>query len=146
MCVHVLVIATCNILLIRGDVDLGAGRDRDVCIANGIASSDFRAFSIKGNGNWTAALDLLSLASIVNHRLVVFVGAVGEVHANNIETGLAELVNGRNRVGLRPNGADDRGTTIVLGWLEFGVELGQPRNLSGAGAEVVKSCCHFESK
>ena len=91
-------------------------------------------------------MDLLSLAGVVNDGLVVFVRAVGEVHANDIKTGLAELVDGHDRVGLGANGADDGGPTVVPGGLEFGVELGEPGNLGGAGAEVVKSGRHLESR
>ena len=144
--IHVLVVTARDVLLIRRDVDLGAGRDRDVRIADRVASSDLRALGVKGNGNRTTALDLLSLAGVVDDGLVVLVRPVGEVHANDIEAGLAELVDGLDRVRLGANGADDGGPTVVLGGLEFGVELGEPRNLGGAGAEVVKSGRHVESR
>jgi hypothetical protein len=47
------------------------------------------AYGVKSNGNGTASLGLLGLTSVVNDRLVVLVRAVGEVHANNVETGFA---------------------------------------------------------
>lgn len=140
--IHVLVIAGIHVLLIGGDVDLGAGGDGDVGIVNRVSGSDLRALGIKSNGNGATKLGLLGLASIVNDGLVVFVGAVGEVHTNDIETSLAELVDGCDRVGLGANGADDGGSTIVLGGLDLSVELREPRNLGGAGAEVVKSGRH----
>ena len=45
------------------------------------------AYGVKSNGNGTARLSLLGLTGVVNDRLVVRVRAVGEVHANNVETG-----------------------------------------------------------
>ena len=50
---------------------------------------------------------------MVDNRLVVLVGTVGKVHANNVKTGPAESRNHLDRVGLRTNGADDGRTTVV---------------------------------
>lgn len=50
----------------------------------------------------------------------------GEVHANNVETGLAEGVDGLNRVGLGADGADDGRAAVVLLGLVGGVEVGEP--------------------
>jgi hypothetical protein len=47
------------------------------------------AYGVKSNSNGTARLGLLGLTGVVNDRLVVLVRAVGEVHANNVETGFA---------------------------------------------------------
>lgn len=58
--------------------------------------------------------------------LVVLVAAVGEVHANNVETIVAELVQGLDGVGLGSDCTDDGGTAKVASWLKLGVELCQP--------------------
>jgi hypothetical protein len=44
---------------------------------------------------------------------------MGEVHANNIETSCAELVDGLHGVRLGANCADNRGSAVVLGRLEL---------------------------
>jgi hypothetical protein len=145
MFLHVLVITGCGVLLISSDVDLSAGRDRDVLVTNSVTGTDLRALGIQSNGNLPTLLNLLSLAGIVDNGLVVFVGAVGEVHANNVKTGSAELVDGLDRVCLGADCADDGGAAVVLGWLELGVQLGEPFDLSRAGAEVVKGGRHLDS-
>lgn len=51
---------------------------------------------------------------------------MGEVHADNVKTGISELVDGLNRVGLGANGADDGGAAIVALRSESSVEGGKP--------------------
>jgi hypothetical protein len=140
---HVLVVAGSSILLIGGDVDLGTGRDGDISITGGVTGSDLWTLGVKGDGDLTTGLNSLGLTGVVNDGLVVLVGAVGEVHADNVQTRLAELVDGLNGVGLWANGADDGSTAVVLGWLELGVELGEPLNLGLAGVEVFESSSHL---
>ena len=84
--IHVLAVGSRSILVIGGDVHLGSRRDGNILIAVCITSSDLGAFGVKSNGDLTSLLDLLSLSGIVNDGLVVFVGTVGEVHADDIET------------------------------------------------------------
>jgi hypothetical protein len=45
---------------------------------------------------------------------------MGEVHANDIETSSAELVDGFDRVRFGSDCTDDRGTSIVFCRLELG--------------------------
>jgi hypothetical protein len=61
---------------------------------------------------------------------------VGEVHANDIKTGSAELVDGLNRVGLGANGADDGRAAVVALRGVIGIEVGQPGD-AAAGVEVL---------
>ena len=70
---------------------------------------------------------------MVDNGLMVFVGTVGKVHADDIEASLAELVDSLNGVCLRTNCADDRGSAVVLGGVEIGVQLGEPSDLGCAG-------------
>lgn len=72
---------------------------------------------------------------------MVLVRAVGEVHANNIETCHAQFVDRLDGVGLGANCADDGCTAVVLCWLVFGIELAQPLDL-GAGGEMICSSSH----
>ena len=80
----------------------------------------------------TSLLDFLRFAGMVDDRLMVFVGTVGEVHADDIETSLAKLVDSLDRVCLGTNCTDDGGTAVVLSRLELGVELREPSNLGRA--------------
>ena len=41
---HVLVVASSGVLVVGGDVDLGAGADGEVLVADGVAGSDLRSF------------------------------------------------------------------------------------------------------
>ena len=116
---HVLVVAACSIFVVRGNIELSAGRDWDILVVGSVTSSNLRALGIQRNSNLTSLLDLLSLAGMINHRLVVFVGAVGEVHANDIETSYTELIDSLNGVCLGTNCADNRRSAVVLGWLEL---------------------------
>lgn len=61
---------------------------------------------------------------------MVLVGAVGEVHAHDVKTGQAQLVDGLDRVGLGANGADDGGAAQVALGLVGSVERGQPGDLA----------------
>jgi hypothetical protein len=70
---HVLIVAACRILVISGNVELCSRRDGDVLVVGSVAGSDLRALGVQGNGDLTALLDLLSLAGMVDHGLVVFV-------------------------------------------------------------------------
>lgn len=45
------------------------------------------AYGVKSNGDGAARLESLSLAGVVDNRLVVLVGTVGEVHADNVKAG-----------------------------------------------------------
>lgn len=51
---------------------------------------------------------------------------MGEVHADNVETGIAQLVDGLDRVGLGANGADDGRAAVVVLRAVGGVERGKP--------------------
>jgi len=62
---------------------------------------------------------------------------VGEVHANDIETDLAEGVDLLGRVGLGADGADDGGSSVLLGRCVLSVELAEPLDPGPAGVEVV---------
>lgn len=61
---------------------------------------------------------------------------MGEVHANNIETGGAELVDGLDRVGLGADRADDGGAAVVALRSVVGIQVGEPGN-AAAGIEVL---------
>jgi hypothetical protein len=98
--VHVLGVGGSGVLLVGGDVELGAGSDGDVLIVGGVASADLRALGVEGDGNGTASLGALSLAGVVDDGLVVLVAAVREVHADNVHAGGAEHVHLLGRVGL----------------------------------------------
>lgn len=57
---------------------------------------------------------------------MILVAAVGKVHANDVQPGITELVDGLNGVGLGANRANDgRPAEVALG-LVGGVELGKP--------------------
>lgn len=66
---HVLSRALSLVLLIGGNVEDGTGGDGKILIVLGVTGTDLRTLGVKGNGNRTAGLDLLSLASIVNDGL-----------------------------------------------------------------------------
>ena len=72
---------------------------------------------------------------MIDYGLVIFVGAMGEVHANYIKTSGSKLVNCLDRVRLGTDRADDGGTTVIFGRLEFGVKLAEPLDLTG-GQEI----------
>ena len=72
---------------------------------------------------------------------MVLVRAMGEVHADDIETCHAQFVDGLDGVCLGTNCADDGCSAVVLGWLVFGIKLAQPLDL-GAGGEMVCGGCH----
>jgi len=71
---------------------------------------------------------------------------MGEVHADNVETGSAELVDGLDRVRLWPDCADDRGPTVVLCWLELCVQGREPLDLCRAGREMIHCGSHDEGR
>ena len=98
------------------------------------------------NGERTAGLGGLGLAGIVNDRLVVLVCAVGEVHAHDIETSLAEGIDLLGGVGLGPNGADNGGATVLTGRRVLSVELRQPFDPRAAGVQVVERVRHCGSE
>jgi hypothetical protein len=68
---------------------------------------------------------------------VVFVAAVGKVHAHHVQTSIAELVDGLDRVCLWADGADDGSPAQVPLGLQGSVELGEPVN--SAQVEVIES-------
>ena len=113
-------------------MDLSTCSDWQILISNSVTSSDLRTLRIQSNRDLTTRLNLLRLAGIVNDRLVVAVFAVGEVHSDDVEAILSELVDRLNRVRLGTNCADDRGTTIVLGRPVFRIEGSKPSDLGGA--------------
>lgn len=94
--VHVFGVTSSLVLVVRGDVQLGASRDGEIGIAGGVAGPDFldtcsvlscllcfaaRLFTygtlgVQGNGNLAAGLGLFGSAGIVNDGLVVRVLAL----------------------------------------------------------------------
>ena len=102
------------------------------------------SYGVEGNGQRPAGLRLLGLARVVNDRLVVLVRAVGEVHADDVETSPAESVHLLRGVGLGADGADDGGSSVLLGWVVFGVELAEPLNPGPASIEVVEAAAVLE--
>lgn len=139
---HVLVVALGGVCIISGDVQDVTSADGDIRIVHRVTGSDLGALGVEGNGKRPAGLFGLGLAGIVNDRLVVLVGAVRKVHADDIQTSSTERVDLLGRVGLGANGADDGCATVLLGGVVLGVELGQPFNPGPAGVEVVESVGH----
>jgi hypothetical protein len=137
--VHVLVVAGGGVLLIGGNIQDCAGLDRDIGIANSVTCADLRALGVEGNGERATSLGPLGLTRVVDNGLVVLVRTVGEVHADDIETNLAQSVDLLGRVGLGANGTDDGGTAVLLGWVVLSVELAEPFNPGPASVEVVQS-------
>jgi hypothetical protein len=70
---------------------------------------------------------------------MVFVGAVGEVHADDIETRLAQGVHLLGGVGLGADGTNDRGSAVLLRRVVLGVELAEPLNPGPASIEVIET-------
>ena len=66
---HVLGRARSLVLLIGGDVEDGTSGDGKILIVGGVAGTNLRALGVESNGNRTARLDLLGLASVVNDGL-----------------------------------------------------------------------------
>lgn len=95
------------ICLIGGEDNLSASLDWKVGVANSATSADLWALGVKSDSDLASWLLLLSLAGVVDDRLVICVVTVGAVHANDVETSLAERVDGSGRVGLWANGTDD---------------------------------------
>jgi len=69
---------------------------------------------------------LFKIQLMCKTRTVVFIAAVGKVHAHNVQSSIAELVDGLDRVGLGSDGADDGSPAKVAGGLVSSVELGKP--------------------
>lgn len=164
-CVHVLSIASSGVLVVGGEVHDLAGGDGDISVVLGVAGADLGALGVEGDGDLTAGLGLLGGAGIVNDGLVVLVAAVllvdtmladgrqtgrgsgvahGEVHAHDVQTGLAQSVDGLNRVGLGTDGADDGRAAVVLLGLVGSVEAGEPGDLSAYIKVVLSSSSHCE--
>jgi hypothetical protein len=139
---HVLVVALGSVRLISSDVHDIARADRNIRIVDRVARSDLWALGIERNGKRPARVLLLGLARMVDDGLVVVVGAVGEVHADDIETSLAQRVDLLSRVCLGSNGTDDGGPAVFFGWLVLSVELRQPFNSGSSRVEVVESIGH----
>lgn len=95
------------VCLISGKDDLSSSLDWEVGITNSATGADFWALGVKRNGNLASWLLLLSLTSVVNDRLVIWVVTMRAVHANNVEASLAELVDLNWRVGFWADGTDD---------------------------------------
>lgn len=140
---HVFGIARVGVLLVGGDVQDLASGDGNILVILGVASPYLWALGVEGNGNLATRASLFGSTSIINDRLVVLVAAVGEVHADNIETSFTELVDGLDRVCLGSYGADNGGSAVVLLRLERGIERGQPGD-SPAALEMVESCGHCD--
>lgn len=138
---HVLVVTSSGILLVGGNVYFGTSGYWDICITNCVTSSNLWSLCVKGNSDLATWLNLLGLAGVINDRLVVLVGTMGEVHAHDVETSLSELVNCLDRVRLWTNCADDRGTSVVLCWLELSVQSTEPFDF-GPGGQVLESGSH----
>lgn len=73
---------------------------------------------------------------------MILVAAVGEVHANNVKTSIAELVDGLDGVGLGADGADDGSAAELASGLELSVELRKPLNLASEAEMVKRSSGH----
>lgn len=142
---HVVGVAGSLVLVIGGNVDDGTGGNGQVSIVNGVTGSDLGALGVESNGAGTAGVSGDGLAGIVNDGLVVLVGAVGEVHANDVEAGIAEAVDGLDRVGLGANGADDGGATVVVLGAVGGVEGRQPGEAAAADVEMILSSSSHET-
>ena len=133
---HVVCVAALGVLLVSGDVHKLACRNREVFVVLGIASADLRALGVEGNGKGAPRLGGEDGAGVVNDGLVIVVGTMREVHANNVEAGIAEGADGLDGIGLGANGADDGGTAVVTLRSVGGVEGGQPSDAS-ANLEMV---------
>ena len=139
---HVFGIRSRGILVIGGYIHFGACRDREILIARCVASSDLWPLGVKSNSNLTPLLNLLCFAGMIDDGLVVFIGSVGKVHADDIEAGFAELVDGLDRICLGTDCADDRGSAVIFCGLEFGIQLGEPTDLRCARCEVLHGRCN----
>jgi hypothetical protein len=126
---HVLSITSSLVLVVGGNVNLLSSADGVVVIVDSVSSSDLRALGVKSNGDWSARLSALCLAGVVDDRLVVCVLSVGEVHADDVKTGITEHVDLLGGVGLRSNGADDGCAAVVVLGLVLGVEGREPLHL-----------------
>ena len=88
----------------------------------------------------------MSSVAMEGGRTVVLIAAVGEVHADDVQADITELVDGLHRVGLGANGADDGSPAEDALGLEGSVEMGQPVD-PAAIVEVVESRSgHFDRK
>ena len=112
--------------------------DGDILIVGGVSRSDLGTLGIKSNSDVAAVVSLFGLAGVLDDRLVVLVRSVGKVHADDVKTGITEVVNGLDRVGLGANGANDGGAAVVALRSVGGVEGGKPRDLASE-FEVVLS-------
>lgn len=91
-----------------------------------VAGSNFRTFGVKGNSNGAAGFGSGRSAGIVNDRLMIVIGTVREVHADNVETSISKIADCFDAVGLWANGANDgRATIVALGFVGS-VERGKP--------------------
>lgn len=98
--VHVLVVGSGSILVVCGDVDLGACGNGNVLVVWSVSGADLGTLGVEGDGDRAAFLGGLGLAGVVNDGLVVLVAAVREVHADDLQTSSAEHVDLLGRVGL----------------------------------------------
>jgi hypothetical protein len=71
-------------------------------------------------------------------------GTYGEVHADNVETGLAQGVDGLDGVGLGADGADDGRAAVVLLGLVGGVQVGEPGDLAADGEVLLSGGSHCD--
>lgn len=74
---------------------------------------------------------------------MVLVRAVGEVHANDIETCLAEGIDLLSGVGLGSNCADNGGAAVLFLGVVLGVELREPLDTRATSVQVVESVGHY---
>lgn len=91
--VHDLVVANLLVLGVGGEEHDVASLDVPVLVVLGETGSDLGALGVEGNGEGSALELLLGLSGVLNHRLVVLVRAVREVHSHNVETGWVSIWN-----------------------------------------------------
>ncbi|KAH3665823.1 hypothetical protein OGAPHI_004011 [Ogataea philodendri] len=109
---HQLVITGVLVLDVCGENHLVVRTNWPVLVVHSTSGSDFRSLGVQSNSKRSTWIKLLGLSGIINHRLVVFVGTVREVHSHNVESGLSKLNKNLCIVGLWTNGTDNRGPSI----------------------------------
>ncbi|KAI6755395.1 hypothetical protein HG531_004501 [Fusarium graminearum] len=100
-----------NVLVVDVPERVSREEIRHYWATNMFLSSDLGTLGVEGNGDVAASVGGLGLTSMVNDGLV---------------TGISELVDGLDRVGLGANGADDGRAAVVALRSESGVEGSKP--------------------
>ena len=103
----------------------------------------WRTYCIKGNCQWSTRHVTLSFSCIVDHRLVIAVFTVGEIHTDDIEPSFSQHIYFFWRIGFGPNGADYGGSSIIGFGLKLGIQAGYPFDLGGARGQMIQSIGHF---